>query len=87
MTAKKKTAAQAMRERTELLRKLTALEEENVRLQLKDAEYDARLAGLQRAVANLTRERDDQEERIGWVRTLVNGQNLRPRDLGDSRPR
>ena len=87
MTAKKKTAAQAMRERTELLRKLTALEEENVRLQLKDAEYDARLAGLQRAVANLTRERDDQEERIGWVRTLVNGQILRPRDLGDSRPR
>lgn len=87
MTAKKKTESDDMKERTALLRKVTELEEENIRLQLKDAEHDAKVAGLQRAVANLTRERDEQELRIGWVRTLVNGQNLRPRDLGDPRPR
>lgn len=82
-----KTKTQMMKDRTALLRKVADLEEENTRLMMKDAEYDSKLAGLQRAVANLTRERDDQEERIGWVRTLVNGQNLRPRDLGDSKPR
>lgn len=84
---KERIAVSAMKEHTTLLRRLTELEDENTRLQLKDAEYDSKLAGLQRQVANLTRERNDQEERFTWVRLLVNGQNLRPRDLGDSRPR
>lgn len=83
MTAKKQAAA--MKERTELLRKIVALEEENAQLQLRDAEHDAEVSTLKRQVANLLRDREDQDERIGWVRALVDGRQLRPAALHDTK--
>jgi hypothetical protein len=80
---KSKTTTAAMKERTELLRKLVALEADNVRLQLRDAEHDAEVATLKRQVVNLMHDRDEQDTRIGWVRSLVDGRQLRPAALHD----
>lgn len=75
----------AAKERTELLRKLAGLEEANIAHELRAAEHAAEVALLKRQVANLSRDREDQDERIGWVRALVDGKQLRPAALYDSK--
>lgn len=78
-----KKSVDTVKERTETLRRLVALEEENAQLQLRDAEHAAEVARLKRQIRNLMADRDAQDLRLGWVRQLADGQ--RPRDLSDPR--
>lgn len=81
----KKATTAELKEKTALLRRVTELEETNVAMELRAAEHAMEVATLKRQVVNLMRDRDDQDERIGWVRSLVDGRQTRPAALHDSK--
>lgn len=81
-----KRAANSMRRRATELNQLAELSEENARLKLAQAQHRVELAKLSNEVVCERQARVDLEERLVWISKL-SGAGLRPRDLGDSKPR
>lgn len=70
-------------ERLDLKQQIVGLMNDNLRLSNQEADWHIERATLRQQVANLTKDRDAQEQRLMWVRLLTDGSQKRPRDLGD----